>query len=203
MSVNTTLRQDLCTFVHYVVGIRNQSNLKRKDTHAFQTLSNYTLKQQKSLFPHLTSPSYHHLEHTEYILHKIQRRVSHVSEPPLQGRWPCHRQDVACTSDRATQGPQSSFLHEALQHHTVLRQRTGRFQDPRGTFSPICKHTSAELWVPNFGTSEMGKLDKFCSLTKGSQQFVLPPRFKKKKLPPITTFIKGHFITQIKNIISE
>lgn len=134
--------------------------------------------------PHLTSPSYRRREHIEYILHKMQRRVSHVSEPPRQGRWPCHRQDVARTSDHATQGPQSSFLHEATATPHCPPTAHRPFPGPKRTFSPICEHTSAELWVPDLGTSEMGKLDKFCSLTKGSQQFVLPPRFKKKKNAP-------------------
>lgn len=125
-----------------------------------------------------------------------------ASGPPLQGRWPCHRQDVACTSDHATQGPHGSFLDEATATLHCPSTAHRPLPGSKRTFSPLCKHTTAELWVPDFGTSEMGKLENFCSLTKGSQQFVLQPRLK-KKMPPITTFIKGHFITQIKNIILE
>lgn len=111
--------------------------------------------------PHLTSPSYRRREHIEYILHKMQRRVSHVSEPPLQGRWPCHRQDVACTSDHATQGPQSSCMRK-LEHHTVLQQRTGHFQDPRGL-----SHQYVNTPQLNCGSQTSG-LQRWANLTNSA-----------------------------------
>lgn len=121
--------------------------------------------------------------------------------PPLQGRWPCHHQDVACTSDQAIQDLRARSWMRQQPHDTVLQQRTDHFQDPRG----LCHHCVNTLQL-NCGSPTLGLQrwanEKFCSLTKGSQQFVLQPRFF-LKLPPLTTFIKGHFITQIKNIISK
>lgn len=81
-----------------------------------------------------------------------------ASGPPLQGRRPCHRQDVACTSDHATQGPQSSFLHEATAAPHCPPTAHRPLPGSKRTSSLLCKHTSAALWAPTPGLQRWANL---------------------------------------------
>lgn len=77
---------------------------------------------------------------------QIQRRGSRVlgsgQRATTAGTLPCH-QGVACTSDRAIQGPQSLFLDEATatQHCPSTAHRP--LPGSKRTLSPLCKHTTA------------------------------------------------------------